>query len=989
MKKGVEAAADYESSILDLKSAYQETGAAGSRSADQQKKDFKELTALATKLGSDLMGSTQDYVEILTSMKKAGIDVETVLGGAGEAAAHLANVNKTIGTSLAPEGAKELGQYGKMFDLKRDDYKTAVNLFSALKDRFDVGSGELIEGSKYFASTAKTAMDLRGYEGAAEVAKLIAFSKRFTGYEGSRSGTNLDAIITQFVQHPEAVKALEQRSGIKLDFFDAKGKFKGDTAEQRVETLFREMEKLRALAPKERLEALNSIFGVEGGRIAGQMVEQGVEGWRSITAEANKAVPVNEKIIAQMATYNAKTEALAGSWQNFKATAFTPLMEDAKQFIDLGSKGVNALQKFAAEHPNVARVATEFLAIGSAVLVVYSGVRMLTAGVKMYRLASAFARSEGLIAHLTTARTSLVAASGEVDKLSKKTKGLRGDLTGLGGIIKIILLMETIGFTWDQIKELQRVSNEAKKMDEDRKVVGQQMAHLYGMTPQSERNPKAEAESVLRLVQEGNRSLEKSLGSVPSSWTDWAATIGKYFSGRDTRFGPIYEERLKKDSPLLVHWEPLMQKYKGEDQAIRDRGEISPYVSGKSIFSSAAERVQRTILGANYFQQRAPSLADPQVMSSFRKDVVPTLNLNQEMQSHLDDMLKLAFPESFNQSLAGITEQGKALSESLSSLQQPITGTAELFSGLPPAMEPVGQSFSELPRPIDQTRTSLVDLYVSANRVPGAFDNINVSVTNVSGSLDSLSAKIANWQPPPSRSAATPISSSLFPFVKPPGYAVGGDVTRSGLAFIHADERIVPARARAYRETVNERTIESLLSFRNIESNRYQFPSPSIGTFYQTRPAAEKGTDGRMGLATVPPNITYPQIDLPVAASREPIFDGATATPLASLFQRRVDGGADRQDGINRLNLATVTARLRNEVIDAELLTALERPAARDAVSGAHSAAPPVYITYSPQVTIHGANEKAKQDFAAMLQQHKRDLARLVAAEVKNGRKRA
>lgn len=139
--KGVQAAAGFETSLLDLKGAYQEVETAGGKSAAVQAAELERLMSLSTGLGNDLQGSTADYVGILMSLKRAGVDVETVLGGAGEAAANLANVSGALRMGMANEQAKELGQFGKLFDLSAQDFGKSVDLFSALKDRFDIESG--------------------------------------------------------------------------------------------------------------------------------------------------------------------------------------------------------------------------------------------------------------------------------------------------------------------------------------------------------------------------------------------------------------------------------------------------------------------------------------------------------------------------------------------------------------------------------------------------------------------------------------------------------------------------------------------------------------------------------------------------------------------------------------------------------------------------------------------------------------------------------
>jgi TP901 family phage tail tape measure protein len=752
LKKQVDVAGDYEATLLDLKNAYAESNVEGARSAEQQKKDLKELSELATRLGDQLQGGTSDYVKILTAMKKAGTDVETILDGAGESAAYLANVSGTLTSGGAAEQAKELGQYSKMFDLRGKQVKDTVQLFSALKDRFDIDSSELIEGSKYFLSTGK-AIGLTGSDGAADIAKLLAFSKRYTGYEGSRSGTNLDAIITQFLQHGKARESLKKDTGIDIQLFDKKGQFKG------IENMFAEFEKLRKLNPQKRLESLTAIFGQEGGRIAGSMVEQGVAGWKNITAETSKAVPVQDKINAQMQTYNAKMEALTGSFTNFRAVAFTPLMDDTKSILDGMSNVVTVLQKFAQENPGIAKTVTEILAVGSAALVAYSGVKTLMTGFKLLRLAAAVSKGgDGLTAYLQGIQGESNKASTSIAATEKQAKGLRGALNGKWSAAITITSILVAEYALNAA--IQKAFEAAESKMEAQKSTNASQSAWEGYKNQ--------------LQQQGQRPTPQDYEFKAN--VAWATSINGGL------WGALRTKTL--NDPFFS-----LTKRSIASQGIAESigypisyatGAVNPFASG---FGG------RAIYGQTFgqgFKQTAPALADSDVMAQFLKQLSARVPDKQE-QEQVKAGLKEAFPESFMAAMAKLAQDSNQIAEGFN-----------IFS----------TGLQSLNQPLDQTGKSVFNFGSEVDKTPPSLSRFSNSVNTASSSLNSLSFKISSWQPPSVSVPPVggfPLSNQgggggTLNLIRPGGYAVGGSVERSGLAVIHAGEDIVPAKvARGYK----------------------------------------------------------------------------------------------------------------------------------------------------------------------------------------------
>jgi TP901 family phage tail tape measure protein len=756
LKKGIDEAGNYEEKLLDLKQAYSENAQFSNYSADQQQQQIKRIMAMATELGNQLQGNTGDYVDMFTAMNKAGIDAETTMNGAGKAAAYLANVTGAIRNGQAPQLAEDLGMYGKMFDLQGQEYIKAVNTFSAVKDRFNLNSGDLIESSKYFFSTAKGTLNLRGFEGSQETSKLFAFVKRYAGREGSEAGTSLDAVITQFIAHRDkAVKALEKDKGIKLELFDAKGNFQG------VENMFAQLEKMKKLNPEERALRLNAIFGEQGARIANAMVEQGVAGWRNITTEMNKAVDVQTLINQKMDTYNAKSEALSGSWQNFKATAFTPLMEDSKKFIDYAGKIVTSLQEFAAEHPGLTKTLGTLALYGSTALVVYSGFKTLTTGVRMFKLASAFSRGEGLIPYLNGTAAAANGASTSLATATTRATGFRGTMQKIAGssTIRIGLQIGAImGIEYAITKAIESYTSAmeakegAKKSADDNSKVFNSAIKDPELSPKIKLDiVKSQAQTNFAVLNQDNDLLQALRLAKANSW------------------GEKYTDSMKG-----TWWMPGM----------RNEGYSTTFDNYN----------QQKAVGK--FRENAPTLSDSNVMREFlqvmRERIPGQDSDSQNARKRIEATAQEAFPASFaeamrqlqpmSQSLNGMLSQQNSLVQTLTGLQQPISETGNLFGNLQ--------------QPMTQTQQTFGTVNDSAQKVPSSFNNIVNSANSVSGSLNAVSEKLANWTPPSPQVVTYQIpvaNGDANPSVVP-SRAIGGVVEKDGLAMVHAGNVITPAR---------------------------------------------------------------------------------------------------------------------------------------------------------------------------------------------------
>jgi len=113
--------------------------------------DFQKITDLATKLGDRLPGTTADFQNMMTMLRRQGISAQSILGGTGEAAAYL-GVQLNMGATEAAEFA------AKMQDATRTSEKDMMSLMDTIQRGFYAGldSDKMLQGFSKIAPVMDT-----------------------------------------------------------------------------------------------------------------------------------------------------------------------------------------------------------------------------------------------------------------------------------------------------------------------------------------------------------------------------------------------------------------------------------------------------------------------------------------------------------------------------------------------------------------------------------------------------------------------------------------------------------------------------------------------------------------------------------------------------------------------------------------------------------------------------------------------------------------
>jgi TP901 family phage tail tape measure protein len=400
LRGGVKAAGDFESVMTDLRLAFSEVGKDGVVNLAQLNNQLHQAEQLTVGLGNDLPGTTSDFAEMLTVLRQGGLEAQTIFDGAGKSVAHLAVVTRTVPKDLA----KDFAQFGQQFKLKPEEYTQAADLFARIYARSGLGSAELIEGSKYFQLRAGAPLGLTGIQGAETGARLMAAMKKL-GLEGSIAGTGTATFFKELADDKKMAR-LQKETGVTLRIFDQKGEFLG------IDNVFKEMEKLGNLDRQTRITALDKLVGSEGAAVGSSITEMGLKGWKDFNSELDKAVSLQESIARKTADYNSKVEALGGTLENLKVTAFSPMLEGLKPLADLANKVAGNIQEFSKTHPVLTRTIGLMTSLGIGSMAVVSGVNAMTTAWRLWRIMATVGAGEaGLLGFLKATQVQAYATS--------------------------------------------------------------------------------------------------------------------------------------------------------------------------------------------------------------------------------------------------------------------------------------------------------------------------------------------------------------------------------------------------------------------------------------------------------------------------------------------------------------------------------------------------------------------------------------------------
>jgi TP901 family phage tail tape measure protein len=294
---------------------------------------MSKLTDLAIEMGAKTSFSAQGAADAMLALAKGGLKPAQIEAGA---------LQETL--TLATAGGLELGNAADYmvrglgaFRLKA---KQAGRVSSALAGAANA-STSTVENMGLALSQVSATAGAAGLSIEETTAALAAFDN--AGVRGSDAGTSLKTMLARLVPNTEKATGAFQKLGLitedgKNKFFDANGEMR---SMQEIAGVLEDA--FGDLSTKQRIQAMNTVFGSDATRAATILMNEGRDG----IAKYQKAT--EDRAAAEKLAKTA-TEGYAGAMERFKGSLETLQIIGGKQFLPGVTATLTTISDWLEDH---------------------------------------------------------------------------------------------------------------------------------------------------------------------------------------------------------------------------------------------------------------------------------------------------------------------------------------------------------------------------------------------------------------------------------------------------------------------------------------------------------------------------------------------------------------------------------------------------------------------------------------------------------------
>lgn len=324
--------------------------------------EFLKLNKLAIALGDRLPGTTADFQNMMTMLRRQGMSAQVILGGLGESAAYLG-----VQLQMAPTDAAEFA--AKLQDATQTTEKDMMSLMDVIQRGYYAGvdPGNMLQGF----SKISAAMDIikqQGLDAAKTFAPLLVMADQ-ASMAGESAGNAYRKIFQATLNNKKISKANDELAGtgIKLSFQNSKGQFAG------LENLYKQLDKLNKITDDGKKQAVKAaLFGDDAETLQALniMITKGIAGYRETAAKLENQATLRERVEASLNTLGNKWEAAGGSFTNAMSSIGETVAPVLKNIADWLGNLASALDSFVKRHPQLTaalfKIAAVFAVVATA-----------------------------------------------------------------------------------------------------------------------------------------------------------------------------------------------------------------------------------------------------------------------------------------------------------------------------------------------------------------------------------------------------------------------------------------------------------------------------------------------------------------------------------------------------------------------------------------------------------------------------------------------
>jgi len=452
----VQQGAAFESTLLNIKAS---TGATSG--------EIDKIKASAMQMSQALGVGPTEAAKGMLELLKAGMSLDTVLGGAGQTAMEFAKV----GEMDVAQAAVVMSDAMNVFKVSSD---VAAN---ALSSAADASSTSIAQMSEAFSmSSAVAGLANQSIEDLSATLAILANN----GVKGSDAGTSVKTMLMRLMAPADdAVGALNQLGLSVASFRGADGQMK-----PMVEIIGTLNQAMGGLDQTAKDDIFRRIFGADAIRAASILATAGVDGFNGMKDAMSSALPVGEKYKILMSGLAGSAGSVIAALQRMAiavSDVVSPALASVVPFI---TGFIDGLTKLATDNKEAiilfAQVAAAAIGVGGAMIAVGYSLQALSGGIglvlKGFGLFSALASPVLLVAAgigaavfaLYKFKDQIGAALGPVAPLVQEAAGAIGQGFGAAvsdGIVVLGDLAKTATTTFNGVYEAVAAGDLSGAMD--------------------------------------------------------------------------------------------------------------------------------------------------------------------------------------------------------------------------------------------------------------------------------------------------------------------------------------------------------------------------------------------------------------------------------------------------------------------------------------------------------------------------------------------
>lgn len=317
--------------------------------------EYQQVLDLAKSLGTDMPGSTADYIAMMNQLQRQGVSSQDVLGGVARQAANLGAVLNMP--------AKEAGEFAAQL---QQATRASAGDMAALADTVQRTSHLGLDptGMVKGLDAIGKALPQLGQQGArsGQMFAPLLLMLNDASISGEAAGTAVGNLVKNSMDPAKLgqVNKMLASQGVSLDFKDASGQFGG------TEQMMAQLQKLQSLgSDKLRAAALDKLAGgdAQTRKALEALLQQGPGGYQQIASQLKSQADLDGRVAILKDSVSAQYESVKDSYNGLLSDMGSTIESDLKAVLGTLREMTEGMRAWVKEHPQIVQWTLRIVAV--------------------------------------------------------------------------------------------------------------------------------------------------------------------------------------------------------------------------------------------------------------------------------------------------------------------------------------------------------------------------------------------------------------------------------------------------------------------------------------------------------------------------------------------------------------------------------------------------------------------------------------------------